>query len=370
MKIEVQPKPASAIAATPVVQQTGFWSAVKQQQGIAAKAYHLEVNLPDKKSSELYIDDVLVLYQQIARGYYLGYVPYGPKLNPGEEHQGRFLEMLSESLRPYVLNGCISMRYDLKWESPWAKDADFYDENNTWLGPPEKHHQELRINFNTNHWNLRKSNTNILPTDTIFIDLRKDEDTLLANMKRKTRYNIRLSLKKGIKTRIADIGELGIWHQLYRETTKRNGIFLHAPDYFKAVLNARKTNTRSSAHVEMLIAEYHGKPLAAMFLVITGHRATYLYGASSSENRNLMAPYALQWKALQRAKELGCTEYDMFGTAPNPNPTHPLYGLYRFKKGFGGQMFHRMGCWDYPLQQKKYNLYLAAEMNSQGYHLG
>jgi lipid II:glycine glycyltransferase (peptidoglycan interpeptide bridge formation enzyme) len=77
-----------------------------------------------------------------------------------------------------------------------------------------------------------------------------------------------------------------------------------------------------------------------------------------------MAPYALQWEAICRAKSHGCTEYDMFGIAPYPSPSHPLYGLYRFKTGFGGSILHRMGCWDYPLNSARYDMYRTAEMKA------
>ena len=106
-----------------------------------------------------------------------------------------------------------------------------------------------------------------------------------------------------------------------------------------------------------------------MFLVITGNRGTYLYGASSSRKRNLMATYALQWKAITLAKERGCSEYDMFGIAPNPDPDHPMYGLYRFKTGFGGEIYRSMGCWDYPLDSEVYSYFAATELISQGYHI-
>ena len=76
-----------------------------------------------------------------------------------------------------------------------------------------------------------------------------------------------------------------------------------------------------------------------------------------------MASYALQWEAIRIARQSGCREYDMFGTAPNSNTGHPMYGLYRFKSGFGGHMFHRMGCWDYPLNKAKYNTFRAQELN-------
>jgi lipid II:glycine glycyltransferase (peptidoglycan interpeptide bridge formation enzyme) len=81
-----------------------------------------------------------------------------------------------------------------------------------------------------------------------------------------------------------------------------------------------------------------------------------------------MATYALQWKAMNIAKDIGCTEYDMFGVAPAPDPGHPLNGLYRFKSGFGGKLFHSLGCWDYPYIPEKYNVYRSMELTQKGYH--
>lgn len=97
------------------------------------------------------------------------------------------------------------------------------------------------------------------------------------------------------------------------------------------------------------------------------------YNIGLAERRGVtvkqMGTYALQWKAIQIAKERGCTEYDMFGVAPRPDASHPLYGLFKFKTGFGGAMFHSLGCWDYPLQKEKYEYFRAMELRSQGYHL-
>lgn len=76
----------------------------------------------------------------------------------------------------------------------------------------------------------------------------------------------------------------------------------------------------------------------------------------------MMASYALQWESIRIAKEWGCTEYDMFGSAPNLKQTHPLHGVHVYKKGFGGNLYHRMGCWDYPFNKKLYDLYRQQEL--------
>jgi lipid II:glycine glycyltransferase (peptidoglycan interpeptide bridge formation enzyme) len=83
-----------------------------------------------------------------------------------------------------------------------------------------------------------------------------------------------------------------------------------------------------------------------------------------------MSPYALQWEAIRRSKAKGCLQYDMFGVShPVLTLLTPMYGLYKFKSGFGGQLFHQMGCWDYPFDENQYRLFTASEMHSQGYHL-
>jgi lipid II:glycine glycyltransferase (peptidoglycan interpeptide bridge formation enzyme) len=373
MKIQIENKITKDIRKKSILQQTAFWSEVKRKQGIDSKAFDIKIKACDLIASttrqDNVVDDLLILFQNTGNGYCIGYAPYGPTIKPSEENQGLFLEELSESLRPYMPANCIALRYDLLWESLWAKDDSYFDANGNWSGPPAKVTQELRLNFETRNWNLKKANTNILPTDTVFIDLRKEENTLLQEMKAKTRYNVRLSMRKGVKVRKADIQDLDIWYRLYKETCTRNRLFLHDIKFFQTILGTKARGVRSPADVELLIAEIDKKPLAAIFLVCSGQRATYLYGSSSSRNRRYMATYALQWEALRRARIKGCTQYDMFGVAPQPDPSHPLYGLYRFKVGFGGELFHRMGCWDYPLNQNRYDIYLAAEMNSTGYHL-
>jgi lipid II:glycine glycyltransferase (peptidoglycan interpeptide bridge formation enzyme) len=163
--------------------------------------------------------------------------------------------------------------------------------------------------------------------------------------------------------------QLNLWYQIYSETAQRNNIHLHSIDYFASILSVEALKAQSATEVLLLVAEIDGMPLAAMFLVISGNRGSYLYGASTSANRNFMATYALQWEAMRIAQNKGCTEYDMFGIAPNPDPAHPMHGLYRFKTGFGGNQYHTLGCWDYPLDHNKYQYLNTMEMSSQGYHL-
>jgi lipid II:glycine glycyltransferase (peptidoglycan interpeptide bridge formation enzyme) len=372
MLIEVKQKNTKKLFKTPLVQQTSFWSEVKKKQGIIPRAFDIKTDTPLVNNpapvSDIH-DDLLVLVRKLDSHHSIAYIPYGPLIEPREDEQGVFLEELSENLRQFLPEDCITLRYDLHWQSHWAKDKSHFDENGIWKGRPDKKNQEFRFNFNTKEWNLKKANTDILPSNTIFLDLDRTESEILDRMKPKTRYNISLARKKGVTVRNAGHEEIGLWYDLYAQTCERNGIYLHELDYFTSVLKTRAEDSLSPAKVELLIAEHDNIPLAAMFYAVSDRRATYLYGASSSSNRNMMGTYAVQWEAISRAKKTGCTKYDMFGVSPNPDPAHPMYGLYKFKKGFGGRMFHRMGCWDYPLMKDKYKVYSAGEMTAHSYHL-
>jgi lipid II:glycine glycyltransferase (peptidoglycan interpeptide bridge formation enzyme) len=373
MYCKVEPKQPEEMSSCNIVQQTSFWAEVKRQQGIEPVAfdYHATGDLlhpgwsPDRHTT----GDLLVLVRNIDHDRSIAYVPYGPTDEPEFENQGLFLEELSEVLRPQLPSSCILIRYDLPWENQWANEEDRYDEAGNWLGAPEINSQEFRVNFNTQNWNLLKSRSDILPTNTIFLNLKNSREAMLQQMKPKTRYNIRLAFRKGVRVKSYGPEYLETWYDLYRETALRNGVTLHSREYFRTVLKSYQHDDSGDVDVRLLMADHEGDFLAAMFLVVSGRRATYLYGASSSRKRNLMATYAIQWEAIRLASEAGCREYDMFGVAPNAYRSHPMHGLYRFKSGFGGEIYHRMGCWDYPLERSEYNMYMAQEVNSQKYHV-
>ena len=373
MILNLEQKDDNHLYKTAIIQQTAYWSKVKMLQGINTLAYNFKAKSEDIYCQELengfVVGDFLIMIQHLDKDNCIAYVPYGPEIEPTEEHQGYFLEQLSEALRQYLPKSCILIRYDLSWKSQWVNEDDCYDLHGNWIGLPSKRVQEMRLNFNTEYGYLRKSNTDILPSNTIFIDLKQSDDLLLDNMKSKTRYNINLAKRKGVRIVSLGLESLEIWYELYRQTAKRNNFFLHDINYFRIVLSAKANNSESPADVYLLVANVEDQPLAAMFLVIAADRATYLYGASSTENRNYMATYALQWRAMQIAREQGCSEYDFFGISPDADSAHPMYGLYRFKSGFGGKVFHRMGCWDYPLDKRKYEFYSAMEFQNQSYHL-
>ncbi|WP_320130191.1 peptidoglycan bridge formation glycyltransferase FemA/FemB family protein [uncultured Sphaerochaeta sp.] len=355
MNLTLQEKPPSFLYETPLLHQSSFWSQVKRNQGFKPLAYDIKARSSDilgLPGSSFILDDILILLSPISCEHSIAYVPYGPVLSPLESQMGSFLEELSEQLRDRLPRNCVLLRYDLPWKRPW-------EEENL-----QRMLQELRLNWGTEKKLLRKSCTDQLPPDTIFIDIEGSESDILSRMHPKTRYNIRLALKKGVVVRKGTFEDLPLFYELYKETCVRNSLNLHDSSYFSSFFGVRG----NEAGFSLFLAELDGVPLSAMFLTHSANRATYLFGASSSRNRNSMSTYALQWNAILQARIWGCTQYDMFGIAPSEQQSHPMHGLNTFKKGFGGTIFHRMGCWDYSFDEELTNELFAYEMVEPGYH--
>ena len=367
MICRIEKKEIEEIKPSSILPQTTFWGRLKNEQGFIPNGFELTVSkdlLFSATNPLIKIqDDLLVLIKYIDNTKCFAYVPYGPKLEPDFENHGLFLEEISEIIKRHLPSDCIFIRYDLIWENQWAIEKEYFDKSGNWIGPPQSQVQEFRVNYKTVKWNLKKSPGDVLPKNTFFLDLTQKENDLLSNMRYNTRYNIKNAYKKGICVKEYGIEQICDWYKLYRETAIRHSLPLKDVEYFTSILK-NQDNNKKGVTVKMLMADWGGKFLASMFLVLSNKRGTYLYGASATDNKNLMASYALQWESIKLAKNRGCSEYDMFGSAPNLSSTHPLHGVHIYKKGFGGNLFHRMGCWDYPYQQKEYDLFLLLELNN------
>lgn len=200
------------------------------------------------------------------------------------------------------------------------------------------------------------------------MDIDRPDDSILASMKSKTRYNIGLSRRRGVRVVDAPFERLDEWYALYSETAARQGLVRHDEEYFRTLLRLREGCKQNCPEFHLLMAEADGAPLAGIILALYGPRATYLYGASTREKKECMPSYALQWKAMQLAKRRGCTHYDLFGVPPANDPAHRMHGLYRFKTGFGGSYLHKRGCWDYPFDPRAYECYMSYEGTAGGYY--
>ena len=192
--------------------------------------------------------------------------------------------------------------------------------------------------------------------NTVISDLTPDEDALLAAMKPKWRYNIRLAERRGVVVRDGTAADLPAFYAMYAETGQRDGFLVRPFDYYHAIW--ARFLADGLGHV--LLAEVEGAPVAGLFLFRYGPTAWYFYGASTAQSRDLMPNHALQWAAMRWAKAAGCTRYDWWG-APNVlDESDPMWGVFRFKQGFGGEFTPWIGAWDYPVSRAGYWAYTIA----------
>lgn len=192
------------------------------------------------------------------------------------------------------------------------------------------------------------------PASTIVMDLAPPTDELLRKMHEKTRYNVRISERFKVNVRVASTEkDVETFLNLMDETAARDGFVSQPRDYLRATYDF--LHERNAARIR--IADLDGRPLAANLEMAFGDTVTYLHGASSSEHRNVMAPYALQWHAIREAKMMGFKLYDFWGANPLSQAMYyykPSWeGITRFKRGWGGRQVDLMGTWDLP-----FNMYL------------
>ncbi|HVM70263.1 MAG TPA: peptidoglycan bridge formation glycyltransferase FemA/FemB family protein [Anaerolineales bacterium] len=198
--------------------------------------------------------------------------------------------------------------------------------------------------------------------NTVLIDLSPDTDDLLARMKQKTRYNLRLAQKKGVTVRIGTMDDLPLLYRMYAETSVRDGFLIREEGYYQTVWN---TFTHASLAApsgaipfhEPLIAEVAGEPVGAVSMFYFAGQAIYLFGMSRAEHREKMPNYLLQWEAMQRAKALNCKTYNLWGAPDKFEESDGLWGVFRFKEGLGGYVSRTLGAWDFTPNPLYYKIY-------------
>lgn len=192
--------------------------------------------------------------------------------------------------------------------------------------------------------------------NTVLIDLTLSEEELLACMKQKTRYNIRLAERKGVAVRVGKLDDLPMLYKMYAETSVRDEFVIRDEGYYKTVWNIFMNSTQPNC--EPLIAEVNGEPVAGIFVFYFAARAYYVYGMSRDIHREKMPSYLLQWEAIKRAKAKGCLIYDLWGAPDVFDERDSMWGVYRFKEGLCGKVLRTLGAWDYapnPLWYKMYS---------------
>jgi len=207
----------------------------------------------------------------------------------------------------------------------------------------------------------------VQPRSTIVVDLDGDDEALLGRMKSKTRYNVRLAGRRGVAVRPAtDLEEVALFYDMLLETAQRDGFGIHTPAYYEAVYRL----LNDAGQGVLLLAERKGEVLAALWVAAFGSGAVYLYGASRAEGQRHMPSYLLQWEAMRWARSRGCARYDLWGIPDaiaggeneredlrEKNVRDGLWGVYRFKQGFGGRLVRLVGAYDLPYRPWLYRLY-------------
>jgi lipid II:glycine glycyltransferase (peptidoglycan interpeptide bridge formation enzyme) len=199
----------------------------------------------------------------------------------------------------------------------------------------------------------RFSDDQIQFRNTLLLDLVRSEDELLASMKQKTRYNVRLAKRRGVAIRHCTVKDTETFYQLYTQTAQRDGFAIRPFDYYRDVWGT----FLEAGMAYLLLAEVEGEAVAGLVLFTLGATAWYMYGASSNRHRKLMPNYLLQWEAIRRAKAAGCTLYDLWGAPDDLDESDPMWGVVRFKLGLGGQLACGLGAWDFPSRRLGYRLY-------------
>ena len=184
----------------------------------------------------------------------------------------------------------------------------------------------------------------------------KTEEEVMAGFHQKWRYNIRLATKKGVEVREGTREDLKDFHRIMVETGARDGFIIRPLAYFEKMYDEL-----GPEHMKLLMAYYEGKPISGVIPIFYGNKTWYLYGASSNEHRNLMPNYLLQWEMIKMAIARHDDVYDFRGVSGVVDENHPQYGLYRFKKGFGGEFTEFIGEVYIPFKPLTYSLYKFSE---------
>jgi lipid II:glycine glycyltransferase (peptidoglycan interpeptide bridge formation enzyme) len=291
----------------------------------------------------------LILKRQILRNGFAARLSilYSPK--------GPLLDWSNEALRNRVLNDLQTFAKKqgaifLKMDPDVVLGTGVPQAENDLI---EKSGQVLMTDLKRRGWGY--SSDQIQFKNTVLMDLNPSEEQLLAQMKQKTRYNIRLAEKKGVVLRVGNPNDFGMLYRMYAETSMRDGFVIRDEAYYKTVWNSFMKSGEPAC--EPLIADVNGEPVAAIFVFYFAGRAYYVYGMSRDVHREKMPTYLLQWDAMKRAKLKGCTVYDLWGAPDVFDESDSMWSVYRFKEGLGGKVVRTLGAWDFAPNPFWYKLY-------------
>ena len=259
----------------------------------------------------------------------IGYVPKGPLPNK---------EIISELIKIGKQERCIFIQLEPN---------------------VEKNQEPKNWKLEIGNWKLREAAHPLFTKYTFILDLTKSEEELLKGMHPKTRYNIKVAQKHGVKI-IQDNSDEAFetYLKLTEETTKRQGFYAHTQKYHRLMWETLRPKMENKLTAHLFLAKYKGQTLASWILFVYKDTLYYPYGASSSLHRETMASNFLMWEAIKFGKKLGLKKFDMWGgLGPNANKNDPRSGFHRFKEGYGPKLIEFVGSFDLVINPVLYQLY-------------
>lgn len=324
----------------PHLLQTREWAEAKQPFGWTAhyKTWH---DADGKLAAAAQILQRSIRIPGIKRSLCMLYIPKGPLLR----------DWTDAALRAEVLAGIADLA-----RSEGAFFVKIDPDVNLGTGLPDKKREDptgaaFVSELKGSGW--RFSNEQVQMRNTMLIDLHRSEEEQLAAMKQKTRYNLRLAERKGVKVRHGGPQDFPLLYRMYAETSVRDGFVIRSEAYYNAVWE----RFFEAGMLTPLVAEVEGQAVAGLMLFIFGKQSWYLYGMSRDRAREWMPNYLLQWEAMKASKAAGCETYDLWGAPDEFNESDPMWGVYRFKVGLGAYEARRIGAWDLPVKPLIYSLY-------------
>lgn len=307
------------------------WSAGIEKDGKVALSLFVAKDF-DYSQKELLSDDILaaivLIKKTVARRFFYWYAPRGPLLRQGlsDKRQQEVVKFLIKAIsrldrKALFLKLEPANRGKIFWHKTWAKLFHFA------------------------LWRVKMVEA-VQPQKTVVLDLCPEEEELLKSFHQKTRYNIRLAVKKGVKIEEGKSKDFPAFWSLMEKTAQRDGFRIHNKGHYENLLNL------DNNFIKLFLASYQEKVIAAAFVSFYGNRATYLHGASDNKWRNLMAPHLLQWEVIKVAKKRGCKLYDFYGIDEKKWP-----GVTRFKLGFSKKIISYAGTYDIIFRSVIYRMY-------------
>ncbi len=317
------------------------WGEIKRSEGWEPYRLAFQVN------DEIVIASQVLIKSAPLLGNYL-YVPYGPVFHKVENFEKYLPDFLNDLKKFSQEKNCFVIEFD-----PLIGELQEQENSSESILPYLD--KKIREVLQDNGFQISKRN--FQPKYKLFYDLTKSEEELMMQMKKNTRYNVRLAEKKGVEVEITKMSsprareKIDQFYDLLLETQKRaKGYPIRPKSTFEQLLGEFK----DLDNLEIFTASYQGDVIAMNISEFTNYWSSSFYGASNRLHPEVKAAYLLRWKSIQRAKEKGCKVYDFWGIVPD-SKQHQGYSEAKIR--FGGTRMDTYGLFAFPLSNWRYQVW-------------